>query len=178
MKFTETKLKGAYIIDIQPFEDERGFFSRAYCQNEFEAHGLTTQVAQANISYNKEKATLRGMHYQIPPHGEVKIIRCTRGALYDVIVDLRADSETYLQWVGVELTEDNHRMFYVPENFAHGFITLADNTEATYQVSEFYTPGAERGLRWNDPAFGIEWPLEPGVISEKDQNWADFSASA
>jgi len=176
MIFTETKLKGAFIIDIKPFEDERGFFSRAYCANEFAEHGLTTRVAQANISFNHSKGTLRGMHYQIPPHGEVKIVRCTRGALYDAIVDMRPDSETYLQWIGVELTEQNHRMLYVPENFAHGFITLADNTEATYQVSEFYTPGAERGLRWNDPAIGIEWPLEPVVISEKDQSWDDYSA--
>jgi dTDP-4-dehydrorhamnose 3,5-epimerase len=175
MKFTETKLKGAYIIDIKPFVDERGFFARAWCQNEFEEHGLTTRVAQANISFNHKKGTLRGMHYQVPPYGEVKVIRCTRGALYDVIIDLRPGSETYMQWIGVELTAENHRMLYVPEQFAHGFQTLEDNTEATYQVSEFYTPGAERGLRWNDPAFDIEWPLEVVVISEKDQNWADFS---
>ncbi|MEM7032591.1 MAG: dTDP-4-dehydrorhamnose 3,5-epimerase, partial [Chloroflexota bacterium] len=122
-----------------------------------------------------KKGTLRGMHYQIPPHGEVKIVRCTRGALYDVIVDMRADSPTYMEWIGVELTADNRRMLYVPENFGHGFITLEDQTEAYYLVSEFYTPGAERGLRWNDPAFGIEWPTEVEVISEKDSNWDDFS---
>ena len=175
MKFTETELKGAYIIDIEPFVDERGFFARAWCQNEFEEHGLTTRIAQANISFNHKKGTLRGMHYQVPPYGEVKIIRCTRGALYDVIIDLRPDSETYRQWIGVELSAENHRILYVPEQFGHGFQTLQDNTEATYQVSEFYAPGAERGLRWNDPAFGIAWPLEVTVISEKDQTWADFS---
>lgn len=176
MKFTETKLPGAYVIELEPFTDHRGFFARSWCHNEFEAQGLTTRVAQANISFNHKKGTLRGMHYQLPPHGEVKIIRCTRGALYDVIIDLRADSPTYKQWFGIELTADNHKMFYVPENFAHGFITLEDNTEATYQVSEFYTPGAERGLRWNDPVFDITWPTAVTVISDKDANWADFLA--
>lgn len=174
MIFTETKLKGAYIIEIEPIQDDRGFFARAWCHNEFEAQGLTTRLAQANISFNHQQGTLRGMHYQVPPFGEVKIVRCTRGALYDVIIDLRPDSPTYKEWIGVELTAENHKMLYVPENFGHGFQTLVDNTEATYQVSQFYTPGAERGIRWNDPAFGIEWPAEVAVMSEKDKNWLDY----
>lgn len=175
MIFTETRLKGAYIIEIEPISDERGFFARSWCQNEFEAQGLTTRLAQANISFNKQKGTLRGMHYQVEPYGEVKIVRCTQGALYDVIIDLRPDSPTYKEWIGVELTAENRRMLYVPENFGHGFQTLVDHTEASYQVSEFYTPGAEQGIRWNDPTFGIEWPAEVTVMSDKDKNWADFS---
>lgn len=176
MIFTETKLKGAYIVDLEKREDERGFFARGWCQNEFEAHGLTPRVAQVNISSNKKRGTLRGMHYQIAPYEETKLVRCTRGALYDVIVDLRPASPTYRQWFGVELTADNYKMLYVPEGFAHGFITLQDETEATYQVSQFYTPGSERGLRYNDPAFGIEWPAEVQVISEKDKSWPDYGA--
>lgn len=176
MIFTETKLKGAYIVDLEKREDERGFFARGWCQNEFEAHGLAPRVVQANISYNKKRGTLRGMHYQIAPYEETKLVRCTRGALYDVIVDLRPTSPSYKQWFGVELTADNYKMLYVPEGFAHGFITLQDETEATYQVSQFYTPGSERGLRYNDPAFGIEWPAEVQVISEKDKSWPDYRA--
>ena len=175
MKFTETKLKGAYIIDLNKLEDDRGFFARAWCQKEFEEHGLNGRLSQANMSYNKRKGTLRGLHYQIAPYQEAKMVRCVRGALYDVIVDLRKDSPTYKQWIGVELTQDNHRMLYVPEDFGHAFITLVDDTVAFYQVSEFYTPGAERGLRWNDPALGIDWPMEPAVVSEKDANWPDFA---
>ncbi len=175
MKFTETALKGAYIIDIEPHRDERGFFARGWCANELAEHGLVSRIAQANISVNDKRGTLRGMHYQVPPHGEVKIVRCTKGALYDAIIDLRPDSPTYKEWVGVELTADNYRMLYVPENFGHGFVTLVDDTEAYYLVTEFYTPGSERGLRWNDPAIGIKWPLEPVVISEKDRNWDDFT---
>lgn len=175
MKFTETKLKGAYIIDIKPIGDDRGFFSRAWCAKEYEEIGLKTQLAQANLSFNKMKGTLRGLHRQIEPFSEVKIVRCTRGALYDVIVDLRPNSPTYKEWIGVELTADNHRMLYVPDNFAHGFQTLEDDTEAFYMVTEFYTPDAERGARWNDPAFGIEWPTAVTTISEKDQSWADFT---
>ncbi|MCK6630307.1 MAG: dTDP-4-dehydrorhamnose 3,5-epimerase [Anaerolineae bacterium] len=177
MIFTEIKLKGAYIVDLEKREDERGFFARGWCQNEFEAHGLAPRVVQANISYNKKRGTLRGMHYQLAPYEETKLVRCTRGALYDVIVDLRPTSPSYKQWFGVELSAENYKMLYVPEGFAHGFITLQDETEATYQVSQFYTPGSERGLRYNDPAFGIEWPVEVRVISEKDKSWPDYEAA-
>lgn len=177
MLFTETKLKGAYIIDVKRLEDERGFFGRSYCQREFEALGLNTNVVQTNVSYNKKKGTLRGMHMQLAPHEETKLVRCTHGAIYDVIVDLRPDSPTFKQWVGVELTADSYRMLYVPEGFAHGFITLEDNTDVTYQVTQFYTPGAERGYRWDDPAFNIQWPIEPVVISEKDRAHAPFEAA-
>ena len=174
MIFTETKLPEAYLIDIEKREDERGFFARSWCQKEFEAHGLVPRVTQANISFNKYKGTLRGMHYQAAPFAETKLVRCTRGAIYDVIVDLRPDSPTCMQWLGVELTAENYKMLYVPEGFAHGFQTLIDNTEATYQVSQFYTPEAEGGLRYNDPTFNIDWPLEVQVISDKDRNWPDF----
>ncbi|MCK4826502.1 dTDP-4-dehydrorhamnose 3,5-epimerase, partial [bacterium] len=153
MIFTETQLRGAYIIEIEKLKDNRGFFARTWCQKEFEEHGLTPRVVQANVSSNKKKGTLRGMHYQIAPYEETKLVRCTRGAIYDVIIDLRPASPTYTQWVGVELTADNYKMLYVPENFAHGFQTLEDNTEVTYQVSQFYTPGSESGIRWGDPAF-------------------------
>lgn len=178
MIFTETKLKGAYIIDVKKLEDERGFFGRSYCQREFEEHGLNTNLVQANISYNKKQGTLRGLHTQLLPYGETKLVRCTRGALYDVIVDLRRDSDTFKQWIGVELTADSYRMLYVPEGFAHSFITLEDDTEATYQVTEFYTPGAERGFRWDDPAFNIQWPVAPVVISEKDRSHPFFTEAA
>ncbi len=174
MKFTPTKLPGVRIIDIEERRDDRGFFARGWCRKEFEAQGLTARIAQANISYSRHKGTLRGMHYQVSPHEEAKVVRCTRGAIHDVIVDLREDSPTFKQWIGVELNQDNHRMLYVPEGFAHGFMTLRDDTEVFYLVSEFYTPGAEAGLRYNDPAFGIEWPGEPAVITDKDRSWPDF----
>lgn len=174
MIFTETKLKGAFIIDVKRIEDERGFFGRSYCEKEFEEYGLNTNIVQTNVSYNKKKGTLRGMHMQVTPYEETKLVRCTRGAIYDVIIDMREGSETYKQWVGVELTADNYRMLFVPEGFAHGFITLEDNTDVTYQVTQFYTPGSEKGIRWNDPAFNIEWPIEPVVVSEKDQAHPDF----
>ena len=175
MKFTETKLKGAFIIDIQPFEDERGMFTRVYCQREFEEHGLNPNVVNTNVSRSTFKGTLRGMHFQRHPDAECKLVRCTRGSLLDVIVDIRPDSPTYKEWIAVELTATNYRMLFVPEGFAHGFMTLEDNTEATYQVSQFYSPKSEGGLRWNDPAIGIEWPMEPTVQSDKDQNWPDFA---
>ena len=175
MKFHQTALAGAYVIELEKLEDNRGFFARAWCQQEFEDHGLVSRVVQANNSFNTKAGTLRGMHYQIAPHEETKLVRCTSGALYDVIVDLRPESPTYKQWFGVELTAQNYKMLYVPANFAHGFITLEDNTEAIYFVSEFYTPGAEQGLRWNDPAFNIEWPRSADVISDKDAAWPDFS---
>jgi dTDP-4-dehydrorhamnose 3,5-epimerase len=174
MIFTETKLDGAFLIDIEEHTDERGFFARSWCQKEFEQHGLVPRVVQANISFNHKKGTVRGMHYQASPYEETKLVRCTRGAIYDVIVDLRKGSPTFRQWISAELTADNRRMLFVPEGFAHGFQILTDATEVCYQVSHFYTPGAERGARFNDPAFGIRWPLDVTVISEKDANWADF----
>lgn len=178
MIFTETKLKGAYIIDVKRLEDERGFFGRSFCQSEFAAFGLNTNVVQANVSHNKKKGTLRGMHMQVLPYGETKLVRCTSGAIYDVIVDLRPDSPTFQQWIGVELTADNFRMLFVPEGFAHGFLTLEDNTDVTYQVTQFYTPIAERGFRWDDPAFAIHWPFPPTLVSPKDQAHSLFEISA
>ncbi len=175
MKFEETPLAGAFVVDLEPRLDERGFFARAFCQNEFAEHGLRTTIAQANISWNASAGTLRGMHFQYPPAAETKFIRCTQGGLYDVIIDLRPESKTFGKHFGIELTASNHRALYVPERFGHGFITLADNTEATYQVGEFYTPGKEGGLRFDDPALGIDWPISPTVVSEKDANWADFA---
>lgn len=175
MIFTPTKLQGAFILEVKKIEDERGFFGRSWCKRELEEHGLNANVVQANVSYNKVKGTLRGMHFQKAPHQETKLVRCTRGAIYDVIIDLRPNSPTYKQWIGVELTEDNYRMLFVPEDFAHGFITLQDNTEVTYQVTQYYTPGAEGGIRWNDPAFNIQWPIEPTVVSGKDQVHPDFA---
>ena len=176
MKFTETKLKGAFVIELNQLKDERGFFARSWCKREMEEHGLNADVVQSNVSYNIKKGTLRGLHYQKDPYQETKLVRCTRGALYDVIIDLRKDSPTYMQWIGVELTADNYKMLYVPEDFAHGFITLEDQTEATYQVTQFYTPGSEGGLRWDDPAFNIEWPIEPEVISDKDKSHPNYQA--
>ena len=174
MIFKETKLKGAFVIEIHKLEDARGFFGRSWCANELKEHGLNTNVAQANTSFSVKRGTLRGMHYQIDPYQETKLIRCTQGSIYDVIIDLRKDSSTYKQWFGIELTQDNYRMLYVPEDFAHGFITLQDNCEVSYLVTQFYTPGAEAGIRWNDPQFGIQWPLDPAVISEKDESHPDF----
>lgn len=171
MIFTPTELKDAYIIDIDRRSDSRGFFARGWCQNEFEAHGLNPRVVQVNFSHNTTRGTLRGMHFQKAPYREVKLVRCTRGAIYDVIIDIRPDSPTFKRWIGVELTEDNYRMLYVPEGFAHGYITLQDTCDVAYQVSQFYTPGAEGGLRYNDPAFGVEWPVAIEVISEKDASW-------
>ncbi len=173
--FTETKLSGAFIIDLERREDERGFFARAFCQNEFSAHGLKPLIAQANVASNTRKGTLRGMHFQYPPAAETKLVRCTRGAILDIIVDLRPESPTYLQHVSVELTADNQRALYVPERFAHGYQTLEDLTDTSYQVGEFYTPTAEGGLMYNDPALGISWPLPVAVISEKDRKFPPFS---
>ena len=172
MKFTETKLKGAFIIDLELKQDHRGFFARTFCGQEFEAYNLKSTVAQCNLSFNYQQGTRRGMHYQIPPATETKLIRCTQGAIYDVIVDMRPDSPTYLHHIGVELTAQNRRALYVPEMFAHGYQALADETEVIYQVSEFYTPNTERGLRYDDPALGIEWPLPISEISEKDTKWS------
>jgi dTDP-4-dehydrorhamnose 3,5-epimerase len=175
MIFTETKLKGAYLIDLDKHEDERGFFARAWCVEEFEKYGLNPRVVQCNISFNKKQGTLRGMHYQAAPYEEAKLVRCTRGALYDVIIDLRSDSQTFKEWFSVELTAQNHRALYVPEGFAHGFQTLVDDTEVFYQMSEFYHPECTRGVRWDDPAFGIEWFSDPPILSRQDREYADFS---
>jgi dTDP-4-dehydrorhamnose 3,5-epimerase len=177
MKFLETELKDAFIVELDKIEDDRGFFARAWCKEEFEKRGLFGVMVQANIAYNNKRGILRGLHRQITPFEEIKIVRCTRGSIYDVIVDLRHDSPTFQQWIGIELTSDNHRMLYVPVGFGHGYLTLEDNTEVFYQVSQAYSGAYERGLRWNDPAFGIEWP-DPGtdyLISDKDRNWPDFT---
>lgn len=176
MIFTETKLKGAFIVDVELLADQRGAFARTFCAQEFEQHGLKSTVAQCNLSFNHKAGTIRGMHYQIPPAAETKLVRCTKGAIYDVIVDLRPASPTYRQHIGVELSADNRRALYVPELFAHGYQALTDGAEVVYQVGEFYTPGYERGLRYDDPAFGISWPLSVTVISEKDASWPLFEA--
>ena len=175
MIFTETKLKGAYIIDLDRKEDGRGFFARAFCQNEFAAHGLKPTIAQANIAFNNRQGTLRGMHFQYPPAAESKLVRCTRGAILDVIVDLRPESPTYLNHIAVELSEENFRALYVPERFAHGYQALRDKTETSYQVGEFYTPGSEGGLMYNDPRLGLRWPLPGSAISDKDKSWQSLS---
>ena len=171
MIFTEIELKDAYIIEIDRKEDPRGFFARAFCQKEFEAHKLKPIIAQANVAFNHRKGTVRGMHFQYPPAAETKLVRCTRGAILDIIVDLRPESPTYLHHIMVELNEDNYRSLYVPERFAHGYQVLRDKTETSYQVGEFYAPGAESGLAYNDPRLGLRWPLPVSIISEKDQSW-------
>jgi dTDP-4-dehydrorhamnose 3,5-epimerase len=174
--FEQTRLSGAFLVDLERREDSRGFFARTWCANEFADHGLTTEVVQANVSFNPRQGTLRGMHFQRAPHAETKLVRCTRGAIYDVVVDLRRDSDTYKEWVGVELSADNRRALFVPEGFAHGYQTLVPDAEVFYQVSEYYTPGAEGGVRWNDRAFGIEWPdPDNAFLSDKDRSWPDFS---
>jgi dTDP-4-dehydrorhamnose 3,5-epimerase len=172
MNFTETKLEGAFIIDLDLKEDNRGFFARAFCQHEFEEHGLKPVIAQANLAFNRRKGSVRGMHFQFPPTAETKLVRCTRGAILDIIVDLRPESPTYLDHVAVELTADNHRALYVPERFAHGYQVLEDVTETSYQVGEFYTPESEGGLRYDDPALGLTWPLPVTEMSDKDRVWA------
>jgi dTDP-4-dehydrorhamnose 3,5-epimerase len=167
----ETKLKGAFVIDLERLEDERGFFARAFCQREFVEHGLKPIIAQANIAFSKKKGTLRGMHFQFPPAAETKLVRCTRGAVWDIIVDLRPESTTYLDHVAIELTVDNHRAIYVPERFAHGYQVLEENSETSYQVGEFYTPKLDGGLMYNDPRLCLEWPLPITELSIKDNNW-------
>jgi len=175
MRFIETKLKGAFIIELERREDPRGFFARAFCQEEFQAHGCNPVIVQANIGYNRYKGTLRGMHFQFPPAAETKLVRANRGAVHDIIVDLRPESPTFLQHVTVELTADNHRGIYIPGRFAHGYQALADDTETTYQVGAVYTPGAEGGLPYDDPALGLEWPLPISGISDKDRKWVPFA---
>jgi dTDP-4-dehydrorhamnose 3,5-epimerase len=197
MIFKETVLNGAYIIKLELIEDNRGFFARSFCQKEFALHGININIAQCNISFNAKRGTLRGMHYQVAPYEEAKIVSCSRGSIYDVIIDLRPDSSTYRKWIALELSavsseqsavsgepstlgpelstlSSHHKMFYVPKGFAHGFLTLEDNTEVFYHMSEFYTPGYGRGIRWNDPTFGIKWPKEVKVISDQDLAYPDF----
>ena len=174
MIFTEIQLNGAFLIDLQRFEDERGFFARSWCKREFDQQGLRSEFVQCNISFNRKRATLRGMHYQSAPYEEIKLVRCTRGAIYDVIIDLRPVSQTFRKWFSIELTDDNRKMLYIPEGFAHGFLTLEDNTEVFYQMSEFYAPGHAMGVRWNDPAFNITWPIDVKVISDKDNRFPNY----
>jgi dTDP-4-dehydrorhamnose 3,5-epimerase len=174
MIFNETPLAGAYLIDLERRDDDRGFFARAFCEREFAAHRLITHFVQVNDSLSTRKGTLRGMHYQLAPKAETKVVRCIRGALYDVILDLRAGSPTFGRSFGAELTAENRRVMYVPKGFAHGLVTLAEDTEAFYLVDEFYAPECERGVRWNDPKFQIAWPIAPVAISDKDANQRDF----
>jgi dTDP-4-dehydrorhamnose 3,5-epimerase len=176
MIFEETKLSGVLEINLNPAHDSRGFFARSWCQNEFENHGLDPKVVQCNVSFNTRKGTLRGMHYQAAPNAEAKLVRCTSGSIYDVVLDLRPQSPTFKNWIAAVLTSDRHNMIYVPQGCAHGFLTLEDRTEVFYQMSEFYSPESARGVRWNDPAFQIVWPAKIEVISERDQNYADFES--
>lgn len=177
MTFTKGDIAGSYVIDLQKHGDDRGFFARVFCQDEFADHGLPRDMVQMNLSYSAMKGTVRGLHYQVAPHEEAKYIRCTRGAVYDVTVDVRPSSPTFKQWMGVELTQENYRMVYVPEGCAHGYLTLVDDSEVNYQVSAFYAPEAERGLRYDDPAIAIEWPTDVRVVSEKDRSWPAFEES-
>jgi dTDP-4-dehydrorhamnose 3,5-epimerase len=177
MKFIETNVSGGFVIELEKRGDDRGFFARAFCANEFSDQGLSTNFVQVNNSLSAEKGTLRGLHYQLPPSQETKVVRCIRGALWDVILDLRPDSSTFGQWFGEELTAENRRMMYVPKGCGHAFITLADDTEVFYFVDEFYNPDLERGVRWNDPKFNIGWPIEPLVLSDKDRDQRDFDAA-
>ncbi len=174
MKFIETKLKGAFIIEPDLLRDDRGFFARTWCQREAEAHGLRTDWVQCNVSFNEKKGTLRGMHFQNAPFAEIKLVRCSRGAIYDVIVDIRRESATFGQWIGAELTAENYRTMYVPKGFAHGFLTLQDQSEVFYQMSEFYAPTQAGGVRWDDPTFGIQWPIGVSVMTDKDRTYPDF----
>lgn len=176
MIFTPTPIIDAYLIDIEKHGDDRGFFGRAFCENEFREQGIAFTVAQSNIGYSRTKGTLRGMHYQVAPYEEAKLVRCIRGAVFDVIIDLRKESSSYGQWYGTELTAGSHRLFHIPKGTAHGYLSLEDDSEIMYLVSEFYTPGAENGIRWDDPAFNIQWPITDNLIlSEKDQVWENYS---
>lgn len=175
MIFRETKLTGAFIIELEPIRDTRGFFARAWCQREFEAHGLISNFVQTNITVSPQKGTLRGLHYQVAPFEEVKLVRCVRGAIFDIIIDLRPKSPTCNQWLETDLTADDYKMLYIPAGFAHGYQIVLDNTEVFYQVGQFYSPGYDRGIRWNDPAFPIKWPINhPVILSDKDQCWPDY----
>ena len=176
MIFTETRLKDAFLIQIEKREDERGYFGRTYCRNEFAKQNITFEVAQSNLSFNKKRGTLRGMHMQMAPNNEAKLVQCVSGSIYDVIIDMRKDSPAYGKWTGAELSDENGMMMYIPKGFAHGFITLADDTRMLYQMSQYYTPGAEKAFRWNDPFFQIEWPIQPQVMSDKDKKKSAVSA--
>jgi len=173
MTFTETRISGVYLVGLEKMEDERGYFSRSWCRREFAEHGLDPDLVQCNVSFNKKKGTLRGIHYQAAPHGESKLMRCTRGSLVDVAVDLRPGSATFLRWVAVELTPENGTMLFIPKGCGHGFQTLADDTEIFYQMSQYYVPGAASGVRWNDPLFGIQWPEAVRTISSRDREYPD-----
>jgi dTDP-4-dehydrorhamnose 3,5-epimerase len=168
VRFTATALAGAFVIELDRVEDERGFFARSWCAREFAAHGLDPRLVQCNVSHNSRRGTLRGLHYQVAPHAEAKLVRCTAGALFDAIVDLRPNSPTRYQWIGIELSSENHRMVYVPEGFAHGFQTLTDGSEVLYQMSAEFHPLSARGIRWNDPAVGIKWPIADAILSPRD----------
>jgi dTDP-4-dehydrorhamnose 3,5-epimerase len=174
MKFVQTELQDAYFIDPERMEDERGFFARTWCKHEFENQGLSASLVQCSISFNHKKGTLRGMHFQAIPHEETKLVRVTMGSVHDIIVDLRPTSKTYLKHIGIELNAENRTMIYIPKGFAHGFITLRDNTEIVYQMSEFFTPEAGRGIRWNDPTLKIQWPEQIRIISDRDKHWPDY----
>ena len=176
MIFRETKIRGVYVIEPEKIQDERGFFAHTWSRAEFEKHGLETDIIECNVSFNRKSGTLRGLHYQAAPHGQTKLVRCTRGAIYDVAVDIRPGSPTFRQWVAVELSDRNHLMFYIPKELAHGFQTLEDNTEVFYQVSSGYVPQTGRGVRWDDPAFGIAWPpVENRIIIPRDREYPDFN---
>jgi len=174
MKFTKIQLEDAYIIEIEKIEDERGFFARSWDKNEFQKNNLDTTLLQCSISFNKKRGTIRGLHYQLPPFEETKLVQCTRGKIYDVIVDLRKSSKTYKQWFGIELSEDNHKIMYIPKGFAHGFQTLRDDSEISYQISEYHKPEYYAGISWNDPSFDIKWPIKPTIISKKDSMLKNF----
>ena len=178
MIFTESPLRGAFLVDMSPLADERGFFARAYCAEEFAAQGLGFEMRQCSVSFNSSKATLRGLHFQAAPHQEHKLVRCTAGAIFDVVVDIRPGSPSYCRWFGAQLTAENRRSLYIPPGFAHGFVTLRDATEVYYMISAAHAPEYSRGYRWNDPAFGIEWPLAPSVISGRDADYPLLDAAA
>lgn len=175
MIFSKTKLNGVFVVEPEKIEDIRGFFARSFCQKEFESKGLNPRIAQCNISYNKKKGTIRGMHYQVEPAVEEKLVRCTKGAIYDVIIDIRPDSPTFCQWISIDLNEHDYQMVYIPGGFAHGFQTLEDNCEVFYQMSEFYEPKYSMGIRWDDSAFQINWPIENPIISDKDKSYKNFN---
>lgn len=174
MRFTPTPIAGAFVVDLEERRDDRGFFARVWCQREFEAHGMNARFVQCNNSFSHGRGTMRGLHYQAAPYGEAKLVGCVRGHIFDVVVDMRRDSATYLRSYGAELTGQNRSMMYVPEGCAHGYLTLADNSEVVYPVTEFYHPEAEAGLRWDDPVVSISWPETPRIVSPKDQAWPDY----
>lgn len=178
MIFHDTPVAGARVLEVKRIEDHRGFFGRIWCQNELRQQGLKSEIAQANVGFSLKRGTLRGLHFQAAPHTEVKVVRCTRGSMFDVIVDLRPESPSYKRWFGIELSADNHKMLYVPEGCAQGYITLEDNTEMYYNTTEFYHPETASGVRFDDPEFGIEWPMAPAVISDQDRSWPDYAGRA